>query len=125
MKHSVQFHEITEGDLAIPFKNKFANIIEITPNSLITKHSIEPVTLNQDGLFRFSEHVDHIKLAVIERHHMTKQVGLGIVKGLGLNSGAIATTVAHDSHNLIIAGTNDLDMLMAANEIKKCRVDWP
>ncbi|WP_342613935.1 adenine deaminase [Peribacillus frigoritolerans] len=119
LKHSVQFHELTEGDLAIPFKNKFANIIEITPNSLITKHSIEPVTLNQDGLFRFSELVDHIKLAVIERHHMTKQVGLGIVKGLGLNSGAIATTVAHDSHNLIIAGTNDQDMLLAANEIKK------
>ncbi|CAH0312351.1 Adenine deaminase [Peribacillus frigoritolerans] len=119
LKHSVQFHEITGDDFAIPFKNEFANIIEITPNSLITKHSIEPVTLNHDGLFQFSEHVDHLKLAVIERHHMTKQVGLGIVKGLGLKSGAIATTVAHDSHNLIIAGTNDQDMLLAAKEIKK------
>ncbi|TVX83953.1 hypothetical protein FQP34_01635 [Peribacillus simplex] len=101
------------------FISNLANIIEITPNSLITKHSIEPVTLNHDGLFQFSEHVDHIKLAVIERHHMTKQLGLGIVKGLGLKSGAIATTVAHDSHNLIIAGTNNQDMLMAAKEIKK------
>ncbi|MEF2096522.1 adenine deaminase [Bacillus sp. CFBP9009] len=119
LKHSVHFHEITEDDLAIPFKNEFANIIEITPNSLITKHSIEPVTLNHDGLFHFSEHVDHLKLAVIERHHLTKQLGLGIVKGLGLKSGAIATTVAHDSHNLIIAGTNDQDMLLAAKEIKK------
>ncbi|MCF7622790.1 MULTISPECIES: adenine deaminase [Bacillaceae] len=120
LKHSVQFHEITGDDFAIPIKNEFANIIEITPNSLITKHSIEPVTLNHDGLlFQFSEHVDHLKLAVIERHHMTKQVGLGIVKGLGLKSGAIATTVAHDSHNLIIAGTNDQDMLLAAKEIKK------
>ncbi|MDM5222687.1 adenine deaminase [Peribacillus sp. NJ11] len=119
LKHSVKFHEITEDDLAIPFNNNLANIIEITPNSLITKHSIEPVTLNHDGLFQFSEHVDHIKLAVIERHHMTKQLGLGIVKGLGLKSGAIATTVAHDSHNLIIAGTNDQDMLRAAKEIKR------
>ncbi|MFJ8070989.1 adenine deaminase [Peribacillus sp. NPDC096447] len=119
LKHSVHFHEITEDDLAIPFKNEFANIIEITPNSLITKHSIEPVTLNHDGLFHFSEHVDHLKLAVVERHHLTKQLGLGIVKGLGLKSGAIATTVAHDSHNLIIAGTNDQDMLLAAKEIKK------
>ncbi|TKH02548.1 adenine deaminase [Peribacillus simplex] len=119
LKHSVHFHEITEDDLAIPFKNEFANIIEITPNSLITKHSIEPVTLNHDGLFHFSEHVDHLKLAVIERHHLTKQLGLGIVKGLGLKSGAIATTVAHDSHNLIIAGTNDQDMLLAAKEIQK------
>ncbi|MDW7615042.1 adenine deaminase C-terminal domain-containing protein [Peribacillus simplex] len=45
---------------------------------------------------------------------MTNQLGLGIVKGLGLNSGTIAMTVAHNSHNLIIAGTNDQDMLMAA-----------
>ncbi|CAH0150912.1 Adenine deaminase [Peribacillus sp. Bi96] len=118
LRHSVKFHELTEKDLAISFKGNLANIIEITPNSLITKHSIEPVTLN-DGHFQFSEHVDHIKLAVIERHHMTKQIGLGIVKGLGLQSGAIATTVSHDSHNLIIAGTNDQDMLMAAKEIKK------
>ncbi|MED3692249.1 adenine deaminase [Peribacillus butanolivorans] len=118
LKHSVNLHNITEKDLSIQLKNKLANIIEITPNSLITKHLIEPVYLN-NGLFQFSERNDHIKLAVIERHHMTKQIGLGIVKGLGLQSGAIATTVAHDSHNLIIAGTNDQDMLIAAKEIKK------
>ncbi|MDV7767327.1 adenine deaminase C-terminal domain-containing protein [Peribacillus sp. CSMR9] len=81
---------------------------------MITKHSIEPVRVNH-GLFQFSEQVDHIKLAVIERHHLTNQLGLGI----GLKSGAIAMTVAHNSHNLIIAGTNDQDMLMAAKEIKK------
>jgi adenine deaminase len=119
LKRSVHFHEITGGDFAIPLKTEFANIIEITPNSLITKHSIESVTLNHNGLFQFSEHVDHLKLAVIERHHMTKRMGLGIVKGLGLKSGAIATTVAHDSHNLIIAGTNDKDIFLAAKEIKK------
>lgn len=114
LKHSVNLHNITEKDLSIQLKNKLANIIEITPNSLITKHLIEPVYLN-NGLFQFSERNDHIKLAVIERHHVTKQIGLGIVKGLGLQSGAIATTVAHDSHNLIIAGTNDQDMLIAKN----------
>ncbi|SNT47094.1 Adenine deaminase C-terminal domain-containing protein [Bacillus sp. OK838] len=80
---------------------------------MITKHSIEPVRVNH-GLFQFPEQADHIKLAVIERHHLTNQLGLGIKKGLGLKSGAIARTVAHNSHNLIIAGTNDQDMLMAA-----------
>ena len=70
-------------------------------------------------IFKFSIQKDQLKLAVIERHHMTKQIGLGIVKGLGLKSGAIATTVAHDSHNLILAGTNDSDLLFAAEEMKK------
>ena len=58
-------------------------------------------------------------MAVIERHKGSKLVGVGIVKGLGLNSGAIATTVGHDSHNLIVAGVKDQDMLLAANEIQK------
>ena len=62
---------------------------------------------------------DLIKICVIERHHMTGNIGLGILKGLGIKKGAIATTIAHDSHNLIIAGSNDTDMLFAAQELEK------
>jgi adenine deaminase len=58
---------------------------------------------------------DILKLAVIERHKDTGNVGLGFVRGIGLRRGAIASTVAHDSHNLIIVGTNDFDMKFAAN----------
>ena len=61
---------------------------------------------------------DQLKIALIERHQMTGQIGLGIVKGLGIKSGAIATTVAHDSHNLIVCGENDQDMLVAASRVK-------
>ena len=60
-----------------------------------------------------------MKIAVIERHKATGNIGLGILKGLGLKCGAIATTIAHDSHNLIVAGTNDNDMLFAVQELKK------
>lgn len=70
-------------------------------------------------LFQPSIKNDQLKLAVIERHQITKQISLGIVKGLGLTSGAIATTIAPDSHNLVMAGTNDDDMVIAANTIKK------
>ncbi len=52
---------------------------------------------------------------MIERHHQTGNIGLGIVKGFQLKQGAIATTIAHDSHNLVVVGTNDEDMLYAAN----------
>ncbi|PAE32975.1 adenine deaminase [Bacillus sp. 7884-1] len=119
LEESVHFDDIVESNLNIPLSSKKANIIEIIPNSLITRHIAEEVDLCDQGLFQTSITADQLKLAVIERHHMTKQIGLGIVKGLGLKSGAIATTIAHDSHNLIIAGTNDRDMVLAANTIKK------
>lgn len=119
LKKSVHFDNITEHHLNIRLSGKKANIIEIIPNSLITRHIVEEVDICSEGLFQPSIPADQLKLAVIERHHMTKQIGLGIVKGLGLKFGAIATTIAHDSHNLIIAGTNDSDMVMAANTIKE------
>lgn len=60
---------------------------------------------------------DILKLAVIERHHGTGNIGLGLVRGFGFKYGAIASTVAHDSHNLLVLGTNDADMLVAARAV--------
>lgn len=118
LKNTVKFHDLTKEAFRIPLKTGQANLIEIIPNSLITKHIIEEVDINENGFFQPSVPNDQLKLAVVERHHMTKNIGLGIVKGLGLKTGAIATTIAHDSHNLIIAGTNDEDMLIASQVIK-------
>lgn len=119
LRNSVRFPELSEDHFHIHVKNSKANVIEIISNSLITRHIIEKVDICEKGMFQPSINKDLLKLAVIERHHLTKNIGLGIVKGLGLKSGAIATTIAHDSHNLIIAGTNNFDMLVAANAIKK------
>ena len=55
----------------------------------------------------------------MERHHGTGHVGLGFLSGYGLKAGAVATSVAHDSHNLIVAGVNDPDMALAANTVRK------
>ncbi|MGO4888344.1 adenine deaminase [Anaerobacillus sp. MEB173] len=117
--NTVQFNPLNEADFQISIKEKRANIIEIIPNSLITKHLVEEVKVNEQGLFQTSIRKDQLKLAVIERHHLTGHIGVGIVKGLGLQSGAIASTVAHDSHNLVIAGVHDLDMKVAAMKIKE------
>ncbi|MDQ0200496.1 adenine deaminase [Neobacillus ginsengisoli] len=119
LKQTVNFHDPIENDLSIHLKTNRANIIEIIPNSLVTRHIIEETDRCESGFFQSSIKKDHLKLAVIERHHMTKNIGLGIVKGLGLKTGAIATTIAHDSHNLIIAGTCDQDMIAAAKAIKE------
>ena len=119
LKKTVRFAEVTKRHFDISLTTDKANIIQIIPNSLVTRHIIEEVRTCEQGLFQPSTVADQLKLAVIERHHGTNQIGLGIVKGLGFTSGAIATTIAHDSHNLIIAGTNDHDMAVAANAIKK------
>lgn len=94
-----------------------ANIIEIIPNQIVTKHVVEKVTV-KDGYFQPSIENDQLKLCVIERHNNTGNIGHAIVKGLGLTAGAIASTVAHDSHNLVVAGTNDDDMLTAIEKIR-------
>ncbi|WP_372447612.1 adenine deaminase [Neobacillus rhizophilus] len=119
LTQTVHFLEISEDEFQIPVQSHKANIIEIIPNSLVTRHIVEQVETNESGFFQCSLDKDQLKLAVIERHHQTGFIGLGIVNGLGLKSGAIATTIAHDSHNLVIAGTNDHDMVMAAKTIKE------
>ncbi|MEC5425922.1 adenine deaminase [Virgibacillus sp. C22-A2] len=116
---SIQMKEVTSEQLQIKFKeSNLAHVIEIIPNSLITKHLVEEVEVI-NNCFQPSIKRDQLKLSVIERHHQTGHIGLGIVKGLGIQKGALATTIAHDSHNIIAAGTNDKDMLFAIEKIKE------
>lgn len=116
--HSVHLPAITEEDLAIPFdEGSIANIIEIIPNQLVTNQVVETVDV-VNGVFKPNIEKDQLKLAVIERHHHKHSIGLGIVKGFGLTKGAVATTIAHDSHNAIVLGTNDADMIVAVKALQ-------
>lgn len=63
---------------------------------------------------------DILKAAVFERHHKTGKAGYGFIKGFGIKNGAMASTVAHDAHNLLVVGTNDADMALAANTLIQC-----
>lgn len=114
------FHtkKLTENDLELPLKSTDCNIIEIMPNSIVTKHLKESVHV-ENGLFVASAKTDHLKVAVIERHKGTGNVGIGIVKGFRLQKGAIATSVAHDSHNIVVVGVSDKEMLRAVDEVLK------
>ena len=112
IQQSVHLPAVTADHLAIPMNTAKANVIEIIPNQIMTKHLICDVE-SEHGFFVPSIEQDLLKLVVIERHHQLHTTGHAIVRGFGLQAGAIATTVAHDSHNALALGTNDADMLIA------------
>jgi adenine deaminase len=93
-------------------------VIGVIPGQIITQKRIIPAKVDKNyGTVVADAQRNLAKLAVIERHHRTGNVGLGFVQGLGLERGAIASSVAHDSHNLVVAGMNDDDMLIAVRYI--------
>jgi adenine deaminase len=116
--NTVHVQGINKEQLQISMnKTEKAHIIGIIPNNLVTEHVVEEVQA-ENGYFVPSIEKDQLKMAVIERHKLTGNIGLGIVKGLNITSGAIAATVAHDSHNIVVAGTNDDDILVAIQAMK-------
>ena len=122
LSNSIKLPTLTKDTLKIDVKNKsILNVIELIPNKLESNHlKLDISKLNFDDEFISLTTTDNLlKIAVIERHKNTGNVGVGFLKGLNLKSGAIATTIAHDSHNLIVCGTNDADMLFAVEELKK------
>ncbi|QHT61600.1 adenine deaminase [Paenibacillus lycopersici] len=113
---AMQVKAVASQDLDIPLSSDRCNVIEIIPNQIVTRHLQETVDI-RDGKFRPSVDKDQLKLAVVERHHATGNVGVGIVKGFGFGKGAIASSVSHDSHNIVVAGASDEDMLAAIEHL--------
>ncbi|MCP4592688.1 MAG: adenine deaminase, partial [bacterium] len=91
-------------------------VIGVVPDQVVTGHLIEPVQM-QGGMAVAAPERDLLKIAVIERHRGTGNVGLGFVHGLGLKRGALAGSVGHDAHNLIVAGCDDVSMMTAARAV--------
>ena len=103
-------------DLALPVEGAQVRVIGTIRDQLITQHLIEP-TPQADGQVVADTQRDILKMAVIERHMATGNVGQGLVRGLGLQRGAIASTVAHDHHNLVVIGVDKQSMLTAAHAL--------
>ena len=118
LRGSVNIKYLYREDLQIKANSSSVKTINVIPGQLITKASVEKVKI-ENGFALSDTESDVLKIAVIERHKATGNIGLGFVKGFGLKSGAIASTVAHDSHNMIVIGTNDEDMYYAAVELVK------
>lgn len=92
-------------------------IIQMIPKQLLTKETILELDFSRNNGVDPAK--DIVKLAVIERHTNSGHIGLGYLQGLGIKHGAIASSVSHDSHNLIVAGTTDEEMALAANRIRE------
>lgn len=112
--NTMRLEDVRAQQLQLPAQaGRRARVIRIVPEQILTELRFrEP--LIQNGLVVSDTERDIVKLAVWERHGVNGNVGVGLVQGFGLKRGALASTVAHDSHNLIVTGVNDEDMLAAA-----------
>lgn len=118
MRNSVNIKPFTDDCFSISTDEQGLRVIGLQPHSLVTKDLWRNVNL-VDGKYITDDGKELLKIAVIERHNATGNIGLGLVEGLGLRKGAIASTVAHDSHNLVVIGDNDKDMRIAAEYLKE------
>ena len=137
-KDGVSIHEIEYHDLKTEAPDKITNsvhvpklekscleltvhgefpVIGVIPGEIVTKKLMMRLP-QENGIFTPKD--DLLKIAVVQRHDGSGRIGLGVVKGFGLKNGAVASTVAHDAHNLIVIGDNDADMLAAIEELKAC-----
>lgn len=116
--NTVRLAKLTEKSFTLPLSSEKVNAIGVKPGSVLTAHLQINVKKDADGNFDTKNNPGLNKLAVIERHHATGNIGLGILANYGLTNGAIAVTVAHDSHNLVVVGDNDADMLTAVKDVE-------
>ena len=104
-------------DLEFCWDEATVPVMEIVPGQITTKWITEP-NRSRDGVVQSDVGRDLIKAVVVERHKGTGNIGKGLVRGLGLKKGALATSVAHDSHNIVAVGVADSDIFVAVTEVE-------
>jgi adenine deaminase len=116
VRHTVRIGPLSTNDFAIRWAGGPARVIGIVPDQIVTESLVDEPKVER-GLAVSDPERDLVKIAVVERHLGTGRVGLGFVRGLGLRSGALASTVAHDAHNVVVVGVKDDDMLRAVRRL--------
>lgn len=123
LRSAINVHWLEPGQFVVRSDGQAArpvHVIEVVEDQIQTGRSVETLPV-RDGAVHADPARDVLKVAVIERHQASGNTGLGFVRGFGLAGGAIASSVAHDSHNLVVVGTNDRDMFEAAVHLVKIR----
>jgi adenine deaminase len=116
-KGSVRIKPLKKDTFLLRSDQPLAKVIQLIPDQIITKKSVKKILL-KDGVAYPNIKEDILKIVVVERHKATGNIGIGFVQGFGLKKGAIGSSVAHDSHNLVIVGTNDQDILKTVEAIQ-------
>lgn len=123
LRSCVRIKPVTEADLRIVSPSGRVRVIGLVPGNLLTDHLQLTVHTTADGTVSCADNPGLVKLAVVERHHASGRIGLALVKGFVQEGrmlwGAIASTVAHDSHNIVVAGDNDADMVCAFEALER------
>lgn len=117
IRNSVNIGSLELECFKLPSGKRF-RVIEMVPGQITTRYLIKELEVKEGQIANIIEE-GLVKLAVVERHHASGNVGLGLLAGLGLKKGALAVSVAHDSHHVIVAGADDPSMLRAVKEIEK------
>ena len=115
--NTVHLKDVTADDFVLTLKGKKAKAITIFPDGVVTGCEIVEVE-SKDGDAQVAG-TDLLKIAVVERHKMTGNIGKGLIKGYGFKGGAMGITIAHDSHNIILLGDDNESMARAANRLKE------
>ena len=115
--NSFHMPDLKNDDFYIDPKGTKCRVIEVIPGEILTNECILDIDFSKNNGIDIEK--DILKLAVIERHKNTGHKGVGFIKGIGIKNGALAGSVSHDSHNLIVIGSSEEDMVIAANHIKK------
>ncbi len=109
VKQTVRIRPLAARDFAVPWAGGPARVIGVVPDQIVTEALVEEPAV-ADGLIVADPERDLAKIAVVERHLATGRIGLGLVRGFGLRAGALASTIAHDAHNIVVVGMSDADM---------------
>ena len=117
VRGSMHVKDFSIEKLKLSLKTNKVHIIDILPGGVVTKKSIDTVELDENGDFIFNPEKDIVKVAVVERHKNTGNVAVGFLRGYGIKEGAVALSVAHDSHNLIVVGTSNEEMAFAIEKL--------
>ncbi|MET0561823.1 MAG: adenine deaminase [Gaiellaceae bacterium] len=116
VKHTVRIRHVAASNFAIPWDGGKARVIGVIPDQIVTQSLVEEPTV-VDGQAVASSTRDLAKIAVVERHLGTGRHAVGLVRGFGLRSGALASTFSHDAHNIVVVGMDDQDMARAIGRL--------
>jgi adenine deaminase len=109
VKQTIRIRPLAARDFAVPWEGGPARVIGVVPDQIVTEALVEEPTV-ADGKLVADPERDLAKIAVVERHLGTGRIGLGLVRGFGLRAGALASTITHDAHNIVVVGMSDADM---------------
>lgn len=119
VKGSVVVKDFSKEKFKMHLKSNKVNVIKILPGGVVTQKTTAEIKLDDQGEFVRDPEKDLVKVAVVERHQGTGNVACGFLEGYGIKEGAVALSVAHDSHNIIVVGVSDEEMEFAVNSLIK------